>query len=194
VSDSDTTQSGNIVGGDQAGRDISKSTIINYRVDPGCRTEIIRLAEKFLAERAKNTTFNRTIDKLEHYQTQVPDDPFVGLEQKLQAAGCSTQHVEFAKKTKELFTKKLVEFELSESAQRIEALLLAEVYSRFHNAIAPMIAADTDLAAINRAVQHDIIDPIQAMLEENVLELYADEINGMLYFLTGNCHIRWTKC
>jgi len=194
VSDSDTTQSGNIVGGDQAGRDISKSTVFNYPVSFGCRSEIIRLAEKFRAEHAKNATFNRTIDKLEHYQTQVPDDPLVGLEQKLEAAGYSAQHVEFGKKTKELFTKKLVEFELSESAQRIEALLLAEVYSRFHNIIAPMIAADADLAAINRAVQHDIIDPIQAMLEENVLELYADDINGMLYFLTGNCHIRWTKC
>ena len=71
--------------------------------------------------------------------------------------------------------------------------MLAEVYSRFHLAIAPMIAADAELGAINKAVQHEIIEPIQQMLEENVLELYADEINGMLYFLTGNCHIRWTK-
>jgi hypothetical protein len=57
-----------------------------------------------------------------------------------------------------------------------------------------MIALNADLTEIKRAVQHEIIDPIEAMLGENVLDLYADEINGMLYFLTGNCHIRWTKC
>ncbi len=192
--DPSTTQSGNIVGGDQAGRDIKKTTVFNYRPSPGCRNEIIRLAEKFRVERANDIAFNRTIAKLEHFQAQVPDDPLVGLEQKMEAAGYSPQHMEFAKKTKELFAKKLIEFQLSESAQRIQALLLAEVYSRFHLAIAPMIAADDDLGAINHAVQHEIIDPIQAMLEENVLELYADEINGMLYFLTGNCYIRWTKC
>jgi hypothetical protein len=182
VPDHKITQSENIVGRDQAGRDINKSTVFNYRPDPGCRSEIVRLTEKFRAERASDAAFKQAIAKLEHFQTQVPDDPLSDLEQKMEAVGCSAQQLEFAKKTKELFAKKLIEFQLSESAQRIQALLLAEVYSRFHLAIAPMIAAGADLGAINKAVQHEIIDPIQQMLEENVLELYADEINGMLYF------------
>ena len=193
MSDSDITQSGNIIGGDQAGRDIRKTTVISYSHSPGCRSEIVRLTEKFRVERGTDTAFKQTIAKLEHFQAQVPDDLLSGLEQTMEAVGCSPQQLEFAKKTKELFAKKLIEFQLSESAQRIQALLLAEVYSRFHLAIAPMIAADAELGAINKAVQHEIIEPIQQMLEENVLELYADEINGMLYFLTGNCHIRWTK-
>jgi len=194
VSDSETKQSRNVVGGDQAGRDIHKNVVFAYPTAAGCRSEIERLTEKFRVERAGDIVFSETIAKLEHYQTQVPDDPVIGVEDKLNAAGWSPQQVEFAKKTKELFVKKILEFQLSESAQRIEALLLAEVYSRFHLAIAPLIDSDAELAAINRAVQNEIINPIQEMLGENVLELYADEIDGMLYFLTGNCHIRWTKC
>jgi hypothetical protein len=194
VADSNPTQSQNVVAGDQAGRDIHKTTVINYGHGPGCRSEIVLLTEKFRAERANDVTFNETIAKLEHFHAEIHDEPIVGVEDKLAAAGYSPQMVEFAKKTKELFAKKLVEFQLFESAQRIQALLLAEVYSRFHNFIAPMIASDADLTEINEVVQHEIIEPIQTMLGENVLGLYADEINGMLYFLTGNCHIRWTKC
>jgi hypothetical protein len=135
VSDSDTTQSGNIVGGDQAGRDIHK-TIVNCVPGPGCQSQIVVLSEKFRAERAGDVKFHETIEKLEHFQARVDHEPIVGVEDKLTTAGFSIQQVEFAKKTKELFAKKLVQFQLSESAQRIQALLLAELDSRFHNVIA----------------------------------------------------------
>ena len=135
MSDSDTTQSGNIVGGDQAGRDIHK-TIVNCVPGPGCQSQIVVLSEKFRAERAGDVKFHETIEKLEHFQARVDHEPIVGVEDKLTTAGFSIQQVEFAKKTKELFAKKLVQFQLSESAQRIQALLLAELDSRFHNVIA----------------------------------------------------------
>ena len=32
---------------------------------------------------------------------------------------------------------------------------------------------------------------IAECLGENILELYDDEIAGMLFYLTGNCHIKW---
>jgi hypothetical protein len=42
-------------------------------------------------------------------------------------------------------------------------------------------------------VQSQIISPVSELLGENVLDIYPDELSGMLYFLTGNCHIRWVS-
>ena len=44
-------------------------------------------------------------------------------------------------------------------------------------------------ALIAQAVLHRV----RRLLGENPLRLFAEEINGMLYFLTGNCHIRWVS-
>ena len=37
----------------------------------------------------------------------------------------------------------------------------------------------------------EIIEPTYKHLEENILDINAVEIEGMLFFLTGNCHLRW---
>lgn len=191
MSDEKNSQIANVVQGDQAGRDIV-TNVNHYTYDPSRPTQMSRLIDKFKAEHATNSQYQQTIDKLEHFGTVVAEEQVIGLEQKLTAGG-RTSFLEFAQRTKELFTKKLAKHQFSESAQRIHALLLAEVYSRFHNHVYPRIVAGGAEAEINLLVQSQIIDPVQAMLEENVLHLYADEINGMLYFLTGNCHIKWAK-
>jgi len=193
VADPNVTQSQNVVRGDQAGRDVNKSTtIVNYSFDASQPTPIGLLIEKFRKEQAEDKQFRDIIAKLEHF-SKVADGKLSSLSEKLESGGCKS-HVEFAEKAKELFAKKLVEFQYSESAQRIHAYLLAEVWSRFHRFVRPLIAEGADIHALNCCVEVHIIQPVQSMLGENDLELYSDEINGMLYFLTGNCHIRWDKC
>jgi len=194
MASSKITQSQNTVAGDQAAGDINKNQIsFNYAYDSQRRTDIAVLIEKFRVEREGDIKFYETVDKLEHYKSSPPGEPTLTLEEKLEKGGCADQ-LRFARQTKELFSKNLVQFQYSESAQRIHALLLAEVYSRFHRLVSPLIHQGADINAINRAVQVEIIEPVQRLLQDNVLELYAAEINGMLYFLTGNCHIRWDKC
>ncbi|HGA6848753.1 TPA: ABC-three component system protein [Salmonella enterica subsp. enterica serovar Virchow] len=39
-----------------------------------------------------------------------------------------------------------------------------------------------------------IIDELYTSLGENLLELTAKDLLGLLFFLGGNCHIRWDKC
>jgi hypothetical protein len=193
VANTDISQSDNVVGGDQAGRDINKPTVINYGLDSSGVTQIAKLIEKFRIERAGDQLFQQTVEKLEHYSAQPVDVQFLSLEEKLDRGGCAGQ-LRFAKETKELFTKKLVQFQYFESAQKIHAFLLAEIYSRFHRFVSPLIAEGAPTTVINHVVQEDVLAPILALLGDNDLEIYSDEINGMLYFLTGNCHIFWHKC
>ena len=57
--------------------------------------------------------------------------------------------------------------------------------------IIPLIKEGLSKTLINKAIQETIIDPIHHLLEVNILNLCSDEIHGMLYFLTGNCHLKW---
>lgn len=181
-------QENNIVHGDQAGRDIiKKTTYTNSR-----KNYVQSLNAKFLKERENKKELNEIIDRLQYYWDNVDDNDteVIGLDEKLKKGGYD-DFMEFARKTKELFTKKLTKYQFSESAQQIYAYILAEIYSRFHLHVYPLIKNNATKQEINKAVNEQIITPVQEMLEENVLDILADDINGMIYFLTGNCHIKW---
>ena len=187
-------QSGLKVGGDNAGRDIDKSTTYNFPV-PNVNSAaafIAKLTQKYRQEMENNVEFRQTIEKLEHYQNQVSDEPALTLEEKLRNGG-REDLITFALRTKQMFAKKLAKHSLSESAQEIHAFLLAEVFSRYHQQVYPHVCKGATIAAVNSLIQTQIIEPLQGILGENLLGHYADEINGMLYFLTGTCHIKWTK-
>ena len=81
--------------------------------------------------------------------------------------------------------------EHSETAQLIYAFLLAKVYSSFQTNIYPRISEGLSEEFINQLVTEYIIKPLEDILGNNLLRIYDDEINGMIYFLTGNCHIKW---
>ena len=135
--------------------------------------------------------FAGIVSKLKHYSTSTDGiDDVEGLRVKLGNAGYEN-FLDFALKTKELFVKKLTEFQFSRSAQEMQCLLLAEVYTRFHYLVWPAICDGRTQEEIQALVQTDIISPLSDMLGENVLNIYTDELTGILYFLTGNCHLHW---
>jgi hypothetical protein len=183
-----TTQEKNIVGGDQAGRDIIKL----YEGQLPKPSYMTRLMDKLKHEKENDIQFHQILEKLQEFCSTIDRDgtEVVGLDEKLIAGGFLS-FIEFAKWTKEAFSKKLVKFQLYESAQMIYAHVLAHVYTRYHDLVYPLIKSKASEKDIHEAIHSKIVEPIQGLLEENVLELFADEINGAIYFLTGNCHIKW---
>ena len=188
----EVTQSDNTVGnGDIAGRDILKPTIINIgRVSSGGKSQLEILYKKLEEEKKASTIFCEIVDELLHFKTYAKDTDVIGLEQKLEN-GRRLKYLDFAEKSKEKFTKKLLKNEHSETAQHIYAFLLAKVYSRFETNISPRLSENHPEEYINQLIAELIIKPIEELLGNNLLHIYEDEINGMIYFLTGNCHIKW---
>jgi hypothetical protein len=188
---SKTIQKDNLVAGDQAGRDIVKSQTNHhhYYAPP---TQMSFLIQRYLAEDKTNRETAQFIDKLTEFNSCVDRGPVIGLDAKLRASGLDAQ-IDFASRTKEAFTKALVKHQLSETAQHIMAHLLADIFTRFERFVTPEILLGMDSSTIDSLVQDRVITPVRDALEDNVLNLYSDEINGMLYFLTGNCHINWRK-
>lgn len=187
------TQRDNIVFGDQSGRDINKTYIENYVYDASkARSIMTRLIEKYKEEASKNIEFRDTIKKLEHISKQIDGEEVIGLEAKLKKAG-KIGIIKFASETKELFSKKLAEHQFSETAQTIHSYLLVHIYTLFYSYVYPQILKGVSDEEVSRLVREHIIKEIENLLEENVLDIYSDEIYGMIYYLTGNCRIKWTE-
>lgn len=187
----EVTQSGNTVSnGDIAGRDIHKATINIGRMSLGGKSQLEILYEKLEKEKESSTIFCEIVDELLHFKTYAENTEVIGLEKKLEN-GRRLQYLNFAEKSKEKFTKKLLKNEYSETAQHIYAFLLAKVYSRFETSIYPRITEGQPEEFINQLINEYIVKPIEDLLGDNLLHIYDDEINGMIYFLTGNCHIKW---
>ena len=150
-----------------------------------------RLTELFKEEQANNITTQEIIPKLQHYNSVVDiDSKVVGLEEKLRLGGFESDIVT-AQVMKEMCAKKLTEFQFSPSAQKVFCILLAEIYTKFIFNVSPVLET-AEKHEVMSIIETRVIGPVQDILGENVLEIYSDELVGMLYFLTGNCHLKWT--
>lgn len=93
------------------------------------------------------------------------------------------------------FAKKSMRFQYYESAQRIDSFLFAKLCNRFDTYILPNIES-LPLCEINQMVYEKVVQPIMYDINANGscdrhLCYNEDDIYGMLYLLTGNCHINW---
>ena len=98
---------------------------------------------------------------------------------------------EEAMRFKELFHKMLSANQFFRSAQEIFAHLLGEMDQLYDCHVRPLIADGASNRDVDIAVQTLVLKPIQEMLDDNDLGIHMQELRGMLYYLTGNCHIRW---
>lgn len=192
MSPNHSNQSRSTVGGHQSGRDTNVHT--THIHGPPCPSRIQLLREKFRTELLNNDTFRDTIDHLQYYLDCVDGDdhdPIVGLQQKLTLADRSDQ-LDKATRLKEFFRKNLQKHMLSRSAQEIYAYLLGRLDELFDNHIMPLICDNASRPTIDEAVSTKVITPIsEEVADLHELPVLSHDIRGMLFFLTGNCHICW---
>jgi hypothetical protein len=189
--ESEFTQTGNTLGsGDMAGRDVIKPTYNIGKTLFGGQSQLEKLYVKLEEEKKKSQVFTEIIDELLHYRKYAKNTPFIGLEKKLEN-GNRLKYLEFAEISKEKFAKKILLNEHSESAQLIYAFLLAKVYTSYQTNIYTRLNEGHPESFINQLISESIIKPLEELLGDNLLRIYDDEIYGMVYFLTDNCHIKW---
>ncbi|TGE22661.1 ABC-three component system protein [Hymenobacter metallicola] len=190
-----TSQSQVSAGGDVVAGNLNRTTTShNYFGSSGnSRVDYLAaLGRQFLAEQEQNQGIGHIIDKLLRYSTPVQEEAtlMIGLESKLEEGGY-VPYMHFAAQTKEHFTKHLFKYQFSESAQKMYAFLLAKVYTCFGQHVYPAIVQGSPPQEVMQLVEVHVYAKIVDCLGENILELYDDEIAGMLFYLTGNCHIKW---
>jgi hypothetical protein len=171
-----------------AGRDVNKTIVY-----PQARTLMAVLVEKFKAEGSTDKVLTSLIEKLEHFFSKETTTDVRGLEEKLTVAE-RTDLLSEALQRKERAYKLIMRNQSSPTAQIIFAFVLAELVVSFEQTVRPLIQAKAQRSEIDKAILTDVLNPTLKSLEENPLELDKMDIQGLLYFLGGNCHVRWDPC
>lgn len=150
------------------------------------------LLQKFRYEYENNLQFREEIDELTYFRAQRDSDGVVGLENKLKA-GERSDLIDEALEKKELFARKLGTLRHFKSAQRIFAYCLGRTEIIFKTEIGPMIQNGSSHQEIDNAILTKIYDPLLDELEgDEELTNYL-LVQGMLFYLTGTCHVKWHK-
>lgn len=155
-----------------------------------------RLSATFerLEQEILNNTTQDVIDELLMYTTKL--DGTKGLEEKLQDGGFQKMFIQKAIIQKEMYAKRATKYECYPAAQEIILSLFARIKNEFDVRIYPMIITGVDVPLIMQEVHKQIVSPILQMIETNgandqSLYFNMDHIYGMIYYLTGMCHLNW---
>lgn len=168
-------------GGDVVGRD----KITKILPAP---TQMDLLSQRYVEEKTNQQVTNVIIDELTHYSNENHD--IRDLTEKLEDAGFGYL-IEAGEELKEEVSKLIIRNQHYKSAQKIITYLLAEVESIFNANIKSKLSAVNEESALKLLLRTHLEKEIQTHLGENVLEIFNRQINGMVFFLTGNCHLEW---
>ncbi len=173
-----------LIKGDYAGRDMVK----NILPKP---TQLDHLSKAYKDEVTGEQLTFEFIDELQHYKTKKKKRR--DLAQKLSDVGLS-EFIDDAEELKELITKLILKYQHYSSAQKIITYLLADVESIFNTEIKPNLHPCISIYEVKALLRTCVEIEISEKLGENVLEIYHRQINGMVFYLTGNCHLEWDEC
>lgn len=184
--DLSTTVSGSSAAGDIAGRDIVHNEIFQATQ----RSALREIAEKLRLQVESDQHLKTFIDELQHFISKAPDVPSRDLETKLHAASRGDV-VPQALALKERFTKKLVRLQFSAQAQELFAHVLSRIHAFFTYRVQPKASEHVPRSQIDEMIYKDLLEPIYNEIGSCEAGIDLADLQGMMYFLGGNCHIRW---
>lgn len=135
----------------------------------------------------------KKLDDIKRYRTKLRHT--LDLETKLKDGGFPQLAIDKARRLKQDYVKKSTRFQYYESAQLIDSYLFAKLCHSFDTYILPYIES-LPLCDIRQMVYEKVVLPIIDEINANgscdrQLCYNEDDIYGMLYYLTGKCHINW---
>lgn len=184
-----TSQSGNMAHGDIVAGNQSKTiTYVQSSYSP-----LARLYEKLRAANEGLPCAALISDQLQHYCSVDSSGDVRGLADKLNAAERGDL-VRMASTMKEVASKIIMKWQTSGVAQDIITFVLSHLYSQFALYATPAIQEGRPRSEVDAIISERVIKPTAEILGENDLMLTTMDLLGLLFFLGGNCHVRWDKC
>jgi hypothetical protein len=179
----------------QAARD---QTVNKYVIERSAvtSTNVLKvLIDAYKAEMESQSTDStgQFIEKLNFFMNTI-DSEYKTLEQKLEEGGFKAD-IKVALKLKQQYGKTLQTLKHISSAQKIHAYLLGTIVVNFMG-VYDFLQAEKrpDNLFIRALIDKNVVEPIEEMLGGvgNEIELYRMDIQAMIYYLSGNCHINWS--
>lgn len=154
-------------------------------------TKLATLYNRLNEEFNSNKEINHIIEDLLSYTT---DTDVIGLEEKIKNGG-RERYLNKIIWLKQEYRKKLERFQNYPSAQKIHTLILADVLHKFMTYIEPLIEKKPTEEELREKIDEFIIEPVFKVINEegcdDIMGLNKTDVHGMIYYLTGKCHIKW---
>lgn len=132
------------------------------------------------------------IEELAEYTTDRPGREIIGVEAKLENGG-REDLIENAIYLKNKFERKIAKKQLSRVEQHVYAHVLAVIQTNFNQYIRPLILNGRSKDEIDAAVHEQVYEPIYKAIVGFDVSITMLHVSGMLYFLTGKCHLVWSE-
>jgi hypothetical protein len=158
------------------------------------KTRFAKRFEKLNHEVANNVRYEEIMDSLKNYLTKL--DGNLDMPTKLRDGNFNESEIIRATKRKENYAKQLERNKFFESAQWIDSQLFARIKMEFEAHIEPLINNGSSKDEIVREVAIKVVNPMLDLINiegenDEFLNYNAEDIWGMVYYLTGQCHINW---
>lgn len=189
--------SGNLVNGDlnNSGQINNIGTQNNYTNASRNITNIEKCYNDLKSKIENSQDISEYLDQINHYlyrYTNITKGDLRTLEQKLIDSD-REEYIDEALFYKESASKFIIKYQQNTSIQYIISSILALIKKDFMHLITPLINSNADIYEVNNAIDTHIIKPIEEILSNTDLSLHFNQVNNLLYFLAGNCHICWDK-
>ncbi|MGY6628448.1 MAG: ABC-three component system protein [Oceanicaulis sp.] len=182
---SDRINQKNIRAHNVAGRDV------NINIDPNLIKQLESLADRLEKEMDESALCHQISDDLMGYG--YGEDGLANkLEEKLGLAELNDR-IENALFMKDSFRRSLERHIHFMSAQRIYTVIMAAILHKYQAYVIPLIKSGMSGDELYTSISELIVDPLANSMPASPLDADHTRIWGVLYFLTGNCFIWWSK-
>lgn len=157
------------------------------------KTRFAKRFEKLNKEVASDERYEGIMESLKYYLTSRDG---IDMPTKLQDGGFKENEIIEATRKKEKYAKRLELNKFFESAQWIDSQLFGKIKMDFEAFVLPLVNAGATKDEILKEVVLKVVQPVLDLINiegenDEVLNYNADDIFGMVYYLTGQCHLNW---
>jgi len=192
MEDTRSNQSKALVRGDQAGRDIFKTTNF-YSVETTHLAVWFKKLDEQIAEDMRDAR-HHFVDTLKFFVDRRDDADVVGLDAKIKKSGFNISYLSAIEK-KEAFAKLLLKYQEFSCAQELFGYFLSHIYEVFDEKICPFVETMT-YQDVQDIVDREIIDKIFLEIGSGSTQMLLSKthVRGMIYWLADKCFVRWHSC
>jgi hypothetical protein len=156
------------------------------------RTALEKVVRKIVSTANENVELVDIIDDLNDYITDNPYREIIGLENKLSNGNREDLYPK-AIFLKNRFERRILKGQLSIVEQKIYIQVLSHILISFDQYIRQKILCDKSKEEVDVAIFEFIIEPVHKAIIDFDDAITKELVSGMLYYLTGKCHIAWDK-
>ncbi|CAG37033.1 unknown protein [Desulfotalea psychrophila LSv54] len=153
---------------------------------------LFNLLEKSKQLSRSDQDYKYMIEELTEFCSARPGRPIIGLKNKL-IEGQRQDLFSDAEYLSNKFARRVSAGQFSATDEVIFFHCLSMINSVFTQSISSSIKNGANDKEIDKKILDEIVLPLYLEVSKFALSISTEMITGMLYFLTGKCHIRWNK-